>query len=168
MVGTWVSECFLNPSDGGFYQLSFELTADTWDLDYVAHANSDCDSPYITVEIAGDYVLEGASTSEAGARNAVFGFSTRTVTPNAADAVEVVNTACSTTDAAEGVALDISEGCTGLGAYPISECPADYDIVKLSEDGTELSFGARPEDNNMCTPEARPDTFVNGAVVTRQ
>ena len=59
-------------------------------------------------------------------------------------------------------------GCAGLGAYPVADCPADYDIVKLSEDGTELSFGARPADNNMCTPENRPTTFEGGAMVTKQ
>ena len=66
--------------------------------------------------------------------------------------MDFVNTACGVTDAAEGVAHDITGGCAGLGAYPVADCPADYDIVKLSEDGTELSFGARPADNNRMPP----------------
>jgi len=169
LAGSWMSDCFLSPTgDGNFYQVTVEMTPSAWDLDYVAHASSICDSPIFSVEVAGDYLLEGASSSEAGARDAVFGFTSRTITPNTSEAVELVNTACSVTDAAEGVALDISGGCAGVGAYPISECPADYDIVNLSDDGTELSFGGRPEDNDMCTPDRRPDTFNNGVVVTRQ
>ena len=110
--------------------------------------------------------LEGSSAVEEGAREGTFGFTTKTVTPNIGDAVDFVNTACGVTDAAEGVAYDITGGCAGLGAYPVADCPADYDIVKLNEDGTELSFGARPADNNMCTPRDRPTTFEGGATVS--
>ena len=121
----------------------------------------------MTVDIAGDYTLEGASEAVEGARNGTFGFSTKTVTPHVDGAVDVVNGACGVETAEVGVALDISGGCAGLGAYPIAECESDYDIVRLNEDGT-LSFGARPADNNMCTEDKRPTTFEGGAVVTRQ
>ena len=43
----------------------------------------------------------------------------------------------------------------------------NYDIVMLSEDGS-LHFGARPADNNMCTPENRPTSFDGGSVLTKQ
>ena len=50
LAGTWKSECFLSPTgDGNFYMATFEMTDSTWDLAYVAHANSDCDSPFITI-----------------------------------------------------------------------------------------------------------------------
>ena len=147
--------------------MTFVFTETTWELDYSAFGDDACTVQFLTVDIAGDYTLEGASEAVEGAREGTFGFTTKTVTPHVEDALAVVNGACEVTDTEVGVALDISGGCAGLGAYPIADCAADYDIVRLNEDGT-LSFGARPADNNMCTPENRPTTFEGGAVVTRQ
>ena len=169
LAGTWVGPCYPSPAgDGSFNQLTFVMTDAMWDLDYVAHGTDDCSAPFLTVNIAGGYTLEGASDVEDGARNGTFFFSTKTVTPHAEAAVGVVNYACGGTDAAVDVAFDISGGCPGLGAYPIADCPADYDIVKLSEDGTQLTFGARPADNDMCSEDKRPTTFENGSMVTKQ
>lgn len=168
LVGTWVGPCFPSPQgDGSYNQLTFVFTETAWELDYSAFVDDACTSQFLTVDIAGDYTLEGASATVDGAREGTFGFTTKTVTPHVEAAVGVVNGACGVTDAEVGVALDISGGCAGLGAYPIAECPSDYDIVRLNEDGT-LAFGARPMDNNMCTPENRPTTFEGGAVVTKQ
>ena len=169
MVGIWIGDCAESPmGDGSYTQLTFEMSETTWALDYVSHGNSTCSAPFLAFNIGGDFVLEGPSSVDEGARDGIFSFASRTVTPFAPEAAEMINGACSTDEATPGEAYDLQDGCLALGSYPIADCPADYDIVKLSEDGTELSFGARPEDNNMCTPEARPDTFVNGAVVTRQ
>ncbi len=54
----------------------------------------------------------------------------------------------------QGSAADITAGCPGLGAYPITSCPADFDVVART--GDRLQLGARPGDNNMCTEERRP------------
>ena len=137
----------------------------TWDLDYVANADADCTLSFMTVNIVGDYTLEEAASVE-GARNGTFGFTTKTATAHMEDAVAVINGACGVTDATVDTALDISARCAGLGAYPIATCPADYDIIMLNEDGT-VSFGARPADNDMCTPEKRPTTFEGGAILTK-
>lgn len=168
LVGTWAGPCFPSPQgDGSYNKLTFTFTETSWELDYSAFGDDACTVQFLTVDIAGDYTLEGASESVEGARNGVFGFSTKTVTPHIEDAVGVVNGACGVETAAVGAALDISGGCAGLGAYPIADCGSDYDIVRLNEDGT-LAFGARPADNNMCTADKRPTTFEGGAVVTRQ
>lgn len=49
-------------------------------------------------------------------------------------------------------------GCATLGQYPIATCPADYDLVKV--EGDDLTFGARPKDNDMCTPDKRPQALA--------
>lgn len=49
---------------------------------------------------------------------------------------------------------DISE--TGCAAWkPVRLCPADHDLLSLDAQGG-LSFGERPRDNDMCTPDKRP------------
>lgn len=49
---------------------------------------------------------------------------------------------------------DISE--TGCAAWkPVRLCPADHDLLFLDAQGG-LSFGERPRDNDMCTPDKRP------------
>ena len=154
MVGTWVGPCF-------------EFTETTWALDYSAYGDDACSAAFLTVDIAGDYTLEGASEVAENSREGTFGFTTKTVTPHVDAAVGVINGACEVMNAEVGVALDIAGGCAGLGAYPIADCSADYDIVRMNDDGT-LAFGARPADNNMCTADNRPTTFEGGAVVTRQ
>ena len=167
LVGTWVGPCFPSPQgDGSHNQLTFRMTATTWDLDYTAYGDAACGTKFLTVHIQGDYTLGGTSSVEAGAREGTFGFRTKTVTPHLDGAVGVINGACGVTTAKVGEALDIGGGCAGLGAYPIAACAADSDIVRLQD--KVLSFGARPADNNMCTPDKRPTTFTGGAQVTRQ
>lgn len=167
LVGTWVGPCFPSPQgDGSHNQLTFRMTAGAWDLDYTAFGDAACSAKFLTVNIQGDYTLGGASAVEAGAREGTFGFRSKTVTPHLDAAVGVVNGACAVTTAKVGEKLDIGGGCAGLGAYPIADCASDSDIVRLQ--GNVLSFGARPADNNMCTPEKRPTSFTGGAQVTKQ
>jgi hypothetical protein len=45
-------------------------------------------------------------------------------------------------------------GCPQLGAYPLSMCKGEYDIVKV--EGQNLFFGARPADGNLCSEDRRP------------
>jgi hypothetical protein len=59
----------------------------------------------------------------------------------------------------------LDSGCLPLGQYPKADCSADYDLVSL--EGSSLQFGARPADNNMCTPDKRP-TKLSPVVLTKQ
>ena len=101
-----------------------------------------------------------------GAHEGTFSFATKTVTPHMEPAVNMVNSACGTDGAKLAEAFDLSGGCAGLGAYPIADCAADNDIVMVKDN--VLSFGQRPADNNMCSPDKRPTTFEGGAAVTKQ
>ena len=167
LVGTWQSPCFPSPQgDGSFNQLTFKMTESEWDLDYVAHGDENCTAKFLTVNIKGSYELGDSSTVAEGAREGTFGFREKTVTPHMEGAIGVINGACGVTETVVGTPLDLSAGCAGLGAYPIAECGADNDIVMVKDD--VLYFGARPADNNMCTPEKRPTSFEGGAQVKKQ
>ena len=167
LVGTWVGPCFPSPQgDGSFNQLTFRMTETEWDLDYVAHGNAECTAKFLTVNIKGPYTIGDASAVAEGAHEGTFSFAAKTVTPHMEPAVDVVNKACGTDGAKLGEALDLSGGCAGLGAYPITDCPADNDIVMVKDN--VLSFGKRPADNNMCSPDKRPTSFEGGAAVTKQ
>ena len=166
LVGTWQTPCFPSPAgDGSFNQLTFNLTEAQWDLDYNAYGNAECTALFLAVKIQGPYSLEGASSAADGAREATFGFATKTVTAHMDPAVDVIKNACGFEEVAVGTPIDISGGCAGLGAYPIADCGQDYDIVSLTDN--VLGFGARPADNNMCTKENRPTSFEGGAKVSK-
>ena len=109
-------------------------------------------------------VLGDASAAVAGAREGRFDFATKTVTPHNAGVAEFLAQACGRSGFIAGEAADIAGGCAGLGAYPVADCPSDYDIVSLDDTGS-LHFGARPQDNNMCTPDKRPTAL--GVPLTR-
>ena len=167
LVGTWVGPCFASPSgDGSFNQLTFRMTETEWDLDYVAHGDENCTAKFLTVNIKGPYELGEASSVAEGAREGTFSFTSKTVTGHMDAALGVINGACGVTDTAVDTPLDLAGGCAGLGAYPIAECAADNDIVMVKDNN--LHFGARPADNNMCSPDKRPTSFEGGAVVTKQ
>ena len=167
LVGTWQGPCFPSPQgDGSFNQLTFKMTEGEWNLAYGAFGDEACTAKFLTVDIQGPYTLGEPSEAGEGAREAEFGFATKTVTPHMEPAVAVVNGACGVETAKLGEALDLAAGCAGLGAHPIADCGSDHDIVMVK--GDTLHFGARPADNNMCSPDKRPSTFEGGAAVQKQ
>lgn len=153
LVGRWRSGC-VDPGTGQAIRLTFDITSTTWALDYESFGDAACAQPLLVVDITGAYQLTVPSAVVPGASEARFGFATKTVTPLAEGALGFLTQACGRSDFQVGVASDIAAGCAGLGAYPIAQCPDDYDLVR--RDGTGLQFGARPTDNNMCTPDRRP------------
>jgi hypothetical protein len=164
LAGRWGSAC-VDPGNGQAFRLLFDLTETTWNLAYEAFADAACATPSLTVQIAGGYELGEASAAVAGAREGRFDFATKTVTPHNAGVADFLTQACGRAGFAAGAAADITGGCAGLGAYPVAECPSDHDIVQLDADGA-LHFGARPQDNNMCTPDKRPTAL--GVPLTRR
>ena len=153
LAGNWLSPCF-DQGDGTFANLDFDLAADEWALDYTVHGDEACMVPLVSVHIEGPYTLEQPSAVD-GAWEAVFAFDTKTITPHAPPLVEALDGAgCGTDPWAVGVTQSIAQGCAAFGQYPLKSCAADYDIVAL--DGDTLRFGARPADNDMCTPAKRP------------
>jgi hypothetical protein len=154
LAGRWGSAC-VDPGNGQAFRLLFDLTETTWSLAYEAFADAACATPSLTVQIDGGYALGNASAVVAGAREGRFDFATKTVTPHNAGVADFLAQACGRPGFVAGEAADITGGCAGLGAWPVVDCPSDHDIVLLDNAGT-LHFGARPQDNNMCTPDKRP------------
>ena len=168
LVGTWAGPCYPSPSgDGSFNQLTFRMTDATWDLDYVAHGDAACSGSavFLTVNIQGPYTIGAPSAVAPGAHEGTFSFAKKTVTAGQPAAVGFLKEKCGF-DAKVGEPVDLAGGCANLGAYPLADCKDDHDIVRL--DGTTLTFGKRPADNNMCTPDKRPTTFEGGAAVTKK
>ena len=155
LEGTWESGC-VDPGNGQGFTLQFDLTDSAWDLDYTTHTDASCADPFMTVHIEGPYELGSASAAVDGAREGTFGFTAKSVTPHSAAAAGFLASAdgCDREGFVAGESADLSTGCAGIGQYPLADCSADYDLVHLEESG--LRFGARPADNNMCTPQARP------------
>lgn len=164
LAGHWRSPC-VDPGTGQALRLTFDLTATTWKLAYESFGDAACTVPALVVDIAGPYEVTRPSPTVAGAHEAVFGFSTKTVTPRSEGAAQFLATACGGGTFTAGTATDITAGCAGLGAYPISSCPADFDLVART--GDRLQFGARPADNNMCTEDRRP-TALSPIVLARE
>jgi hypothetical protein len=152
LAGKWQSGC-VNPGNNQAIQLNFDLTASDWKLDYIAFADATCTTKNLTVHIEGAYAL-GKESTVTGAKEGRFDFATKTVTPHSEGAAAFLSQACGRGGFTANTPADLKDGCAGLGAYPISSCPSDFDLVFL--EGDTLSFGARPADNNMCTPEKRP------------
>jgi hypothetical protein len=160
ITGRWKSACTPMSATQGFV-LDFDIAKSTWGVDYTVFADSACSTKFITVRIEGPYELGAASRSVAGAFDAKFGFTKKTVTPHLAAAADFLASAngCGTSGFTAGQAKDISAaGCAGLGQQPIAACSADYDIAKL--EGDVLTFGSRPADNNMCSPDKRPTSLA--------
>jgi hypothetical protein len=167
LSGRWISPC--TPNDSGAFTLDFTLDADRWSVDYATFGDAACSAPFLTVHIAGPYEITGPSSVE-GASEGRFAFDEKTVTAHAEGAVGFLaglGEACGGPGTWElGVARDVgAAGCPALGQRAIADCPADYDLVSVT--ATELRFGARPADNDMCSPERRP-TALSGLASIRQ
>jgi hypothetical protein len=159
IVGGWSSVCFpLSYEDGteGFAQLVFDMTPTTWSLDYTMFDDAACTSRLGTTHIDGPWVVEKPSTTLPGAFEARFDFAHRTITPHVDGFIAFLQSmACGKAPYAVGTPQDIlASGCPNLGFQPLEACRADYDLVFVN--GGTLQFGARPKDNNLCTPDRRP------------
>lgn len=156
LVGRWTSACTPS-SDAQAFTLDFTIEADRWAVDYVVYGDKACSTRFVTAHIEGPYTVGGPSTAAAGAYEARFGFSKKTLTPHGAAAVAFLRSdaGCKLDGFADGVPTDVGgTGCAGLGQRPIAACPADHDLVRV--DGDRITFGSRPADNDLCTEAKRP------------
>ena len=154
VAGHWTSDCAPTP-DGKHFTMDFHNTADHWQLAYVVFGDAACTSKLVAVDVTGPYEIGAVSPTVAGAREAVFHFDRKTITPAIQPLADALNGMDCGGGFAVGAPRDIYDhGCAGFGQYPRAACSADYDVVW--REGDQLRFGARPADNNMCTPDHRP------------
>lgn len=171
IIGVWESPCMAQAQADGstlYAKLVFDITADIWAIDYSTFGDDGCGSSLMTVNITGPYVIGAPSEVVDGAYDGEFGFSGKTITPHNEGMVGFLSSldGCGEGDWTVGQAKDIYRtGCAALGQYPEQDCSADYDLVALM-DGN-LRFGARPADNDMCSPDKRP-TALSPMILTRR
>lgn len=156
VAGHWLSTCTPAPQGDGstkYFTLDFHNTDQRWQVAYTLFGDPACTVKLVTVGIDGSYELGGAAKVP-GAREAVFRFEHKTITPAIAPLADALNHMCGD-GFAVGAPRDVyDQGCTGFGQYPRAACSADYDVVWRQ--GDELRFGKRPADNNMCSADRRP------------
>jgi hypothetical protein len=160
LVGRFVHEgCVPRENADGtqsWLKLAGELSPQTWALDIVVFGDDACTTKYATMHIGGPYRIGAPSAAVPGGFEGDFVFAERTITPHVPGFVALLQSySCGKAPYAVNEPQDVLErGCPELGFLPLAECKQDYDIVKL--DGDTLTFGKRPADNNLCTPDKRP------------
>jgi hypothetical protein len=171
LAGHWVSPtCESSPGQGGstnHFTRDFTLTATDWTLAFTLFGDAACTQKLATIDIGGTYRVAGESSRVSGAREAQFTFARRRVIAEAKGFADFLGTTgCGAQPWIAGTPQDLlAGGCAQLGAYPLARCASDNDLVKV--DGDKLWFGQRPADNDMCTPERRPQALGAAPVVRR-
>ena len=162
-VGRWVSpsrEPAQNPDGSTSYLVrDFTLTPDRWTLDFSAYGDASSEqSKLFTARVEGPYKVTGASAKVSGAEEAEFGFEKITFTPYMDFFIGMLNGAkAGNGNWKVGEGQDVSS--TGaLFFAPTSVYSKEYDLLK--RDGDTLYFGKRPADNNMGSPDRRPQALA--------
>ena len=162
-AGRWVSPSRepMHNADGSTAYLvrDFTLTRDRWTLELSTYGdNTSEQSKLFTAKVEGPYAVTGASSKVPGADEVEFGFERIHFTPHADFFIGMLNGA----GAGRGnwkvhEAQDVS--ATGaLFFAPTSVYSREYDLLK--RDGDTLYFGKRPADNNMGSPDRRPQALA--------
>ncbi len=170
LSGDYLSPCTPSPQADGttnYFNLDFSLTQATWTVDYTVHADQACATKLLTVRIEGPYTISAPSQSVPGAYEARFDFSRKAMTPHVQQLADTLNSipGCGEGGWQVGASGSVAAGCAPFGQYPLADCSADHDLVRLTDAGIE--FGARPADNNMCSPDKRP-TKLSGLISAKR
>jgi Adenomatosis polyposis coli down-regulated 1 len=169
LAGNWQSatcEAVPDGQGGLFYRFrNFEFKGDRWQIKVTMNAEKTCTTKLFGFRITGPLELGAASSLVGGATEATFGYAQTFFTAYAVPFAQAFNGAkCG--NAAFELGLEQETTITGcIGQPPVRDYRQEYDLVKL-ENG-KLSFGDRPSDNNMSTPERRPQALSSFAVVRR-
>jgi len=162
-TGRWVSpsrEPVQNPDGSTAYLVrDFTLTPDRWTLLLSAYGDASSEqSKLFVAQVDGPYKVTGSSSKVAGADEAEFGFEKVHFTPYMDFFIGMLNGAGSGNGNWKvGERQDVS--ATGALAFaPTSVYPREYDLLK--RDGDTLYFGKRPADNNMGSPDRRPQALA--------
>ena len=141
-----------------FGQRVFTFNKGNWTLEFTLGLDPSLEYQVFQFRTKGSYRIVEASTIVENAYDAEFGEDKKFVTLKTDDPQLIESfgfTECGLTPFVE---KDISKNGCSLWK-PVSECPIDYDLVSLDQEGL-LYFGQRPADNDMCTPEKRPTSLT--------
>jgi hypothetical protein len=176
VAGQWTSGCLAaKQADGStqYTSLDFDIAQTGageghWAVDFRIHSDPKCATGFLTVHIDGPYRFLEPSDVVKGAWDVLFSFDERLVTPENEAALGFLQSLgpCGDGHFEVGKATDVyPAGCAALGQYPKSQCDADHDLAWTN--GSELRFGQRPADNDLCTDAKRP-TELSSVVLRKE
>ncbi|MCP3169817.1 hypothetical protein [Myxococcus qinghaiensis] len=166
LAGTWDSAaCEAVPNGDGtsnYLQRHFQLTESAWTLHLDVFGDAGCQTKLFTARVVGPYSLGQDSEKVSGATEGNFAFGERYLTAHVQPLADVfTQTGCGTGAWTVGVEQPVPGAC--LSFKPLASCGTDHDVVKV--EGSQLFFGERPADNDMCAPAKRPQTLASHPVV---
>lgn len=167
LAGSWVSpSCEVGTGADGssfYYTRSFTFTDATWTIDFVLFEDTACSYKLSTATIAGPYTLLDLVEDLEGTRQGNFERDTLTVTAHDQGMADYfASTGCGSATWSLDSAQDVSgTGCAPLGLENTTDCPTEFDIVKL--DGSSLYFGDRS--TGMCDESKRTHVLQTVPVV---
>lgn len=136
----------------------FTFNQGRWTLLFTLALDPEMKQPVFTFRTYGHYEVQNPSTIVANAYNALFYEEQKFLTLKTSDQQLIQAFGFASCGLKPFVEQDVSEnGCSAWKS--VAACPGDYDLLSLDEKGL-LYFGARPADNDMCSPEKRPQKLT--------
>ena len=157
LAGQWRSERREQLAPALYLTRQLTLQRGRWAIQIALYDSPDGPDPFLRGESRGRYrVLPG--TQPDGALRAEFGYESRWLTPQSAQAAQQMLDAGCATKVRPGRAVDVGKGCTAFRVLSIADCPAEHDRVRIDGTGAEerLLLGARPVQGDLCSESRRP------------
>lgn len=148
--GNWKSAGAEDMGNGSFSTREFVLTDKTWKLVFTIFGDKELKAPLVAIDFEGTFKQTGDSKTVAGASEATFEFSKKSVTLKADVAKNFGMDGCGLK---VGEKKDVSKaGCSFV--TPVATYGREFDLLK--RDGEQLFFGSRPADGDMSGEAKRP------------
>ncbi|RYY61685.1 MAG: hypothetical protein EOO05_05495 [Chitinophagaceae bacterium] len=151
--GKWKSVHAEKTQSGTFSIRQFSFHEEQWEVRFTVYTDSLLQHPIFTFRAVGEYQLQQPGASGQNTMYAIFHFNHKFIKPETTDTALLRTMgvgACGLRGPGE---KEITN--TGCGYFTSrEECPAEYDLVKLTND--TLYLGARPAAGGMCDTEKRP------------
>lgn len=141
-----------------FGQRIFTFDQGNWTLEFTLGLDPKLENQVFQFRTYGSYNIVNAFTKVENAFNAEFGEDKKFITLKTDNPQLIEAFGFSSCGLTPFIENDISENGCSLWK-PVSECPVDYDLLSLDENGL-LYFGQRPADNDMCSAEKRPTSLT--------
>lgn len=156
MAGGWRSLSPEANNIGQYATREFRFTLSRWEMIYTLATDAEMKHPIFIFRTEGPYSVDGHSTKLTGAHEAQFGFAKKYINVKTKDRKLAKVFKFDDCKLQIGKEADVTEkGCSFVPK--LEECPQEFDIVKV--EGGQLFLGARPQDNNICTADRRPEAM---------
>jgi hypothetical protein len=159
LVGTWKSPTPEFAGNGHYAVREFSFNGPRMEHTFTLAADKDMKKIIYIYRVEGSVELGSPSTKVAGAFDLQIKPSKKLVTLKTKDKLTIEDIGFKECKLTTGKEKDISSsGCSVLRS--INECSVEYDLVKI--EGEQLRLGERPVDNEVCSPENRPEMLASG------